>query len=88
VRWATIQKAAWPAGVVPNVVDYDATRAGFPWANARRCLDGLPKGSGLNLAYEAVDQHTAGPQGSRTPVSVVPSCPGGKGRRRHPTNRR
>ena len=31
--------------------------AGPSWAAARRQLDGLPGGRGLNIAHEAVDRH-------------------------------
>jgi acetyl-CoA synthetase len=62
--YAPIRKTGWPAGVVPNIVDSDAARAGFSWAEARRGLDGLP-GGGLNIAYEAVDRHARGPASSR-----------------------
>jgi acetyl-CoA synthetase len=51
--------------VVPNLCDYQRTRAEFSWDHARRHLDGLPGGGGLNIAYEAVDRHTAGLRGSR-----------------------
>jgi acetyl-CoA synthetase len=65
MTWPTITKAEWPGGVIPNLVDYDAARAGFSWDNARAALDGLPGGRGLNIAYEAVDRHAAGPRGDR-----------------------
>jgi acetyl-CoA synthetase len=55
-----IRKGAWPGGVVPNVVDYDAACATFSWEAARSHLDGLPGGQGLNIAHEAVDRHAAG----------------------------
>jgi acetyl-CoA synthetase len=32
----------------------------FSWDDIRRCLDGLPDGQGLNIAYEAVDRHADG----------------------------
>ncbi len=56
-----------PAGlpIRPNLIDYQAERAGFSWAAARRSLDGLPGGRGLNIAHEAVDRHAAGPRSSR-----------------------
>lgn len=44
----------------PNVVDYMEARRRFSWAEARAELTGLPGGSGLNMAYEAVDRHAAG----------------------------
>jgi len=59
--WQNISK---PSGwkVVPNLVDYEGARAGFNWQEARRRLDGLPGGKGLNIAYEAVDRHANGPR--------------------------
>jgi acetyl-CoA synthetase len=53
----------WP--VAPTLLDYEATRAGFSWAAARRELSGLPGARGLNIAYEAVDRHAAGPLAAR-----------------------
>jgi len=44
----------------PNLPDYDAFRGAFSWDAARRELDGLPGGRGLNIAHEAVDRHAAG----------------------------
>jgi acetyl-CoA synthetase len=60
VTWNTIEKPrrGWP--VIPNLRDYERTRAEFSWEGARRALDGLP-GGGLNIAHEAVDRHAAGP---------------------------
>ena len=51
----------YPAGhaVTPNLRDYAAFRSSFSWDEARRELEGLPKG-GLNIAHEAVDRHAAG----------------------------
>jgi acetyl-CoA synthetase len=40
-------------------------RTGFRWEAARRELDGLPGGRGLNIAHEAVDRHAAGPAAGR-----------------------
>jgi acetyl-CoA synthetase len=61
VRWETIRKQTGGWAVPPNLVDYDAARAAFSWDAARRELDGLPGGRGLNIAHEAVDRHAAGP---------------------------
>ena len=47
-------------GLPPNLSDYAADCARFTWADARRALDGLPDGRGLNIAHEAVDRHAAG----------------------------
>ncbi len=63
--WPAIRKTAWPSGVVPNVVDYDDAVAEFSWGEARRHLDGLPNGRGLNIADEAVDRHAVGPNAER-----------------------
>jgi acetyl-CoA synthetase len=49
----------------PNLVDYATERENFDWAAARRFLDGLPNGAGLNIAHEAVDRHARGPRGDR-----------------------
>ncbi|MDE3151479.1 MAG: acetate--CoA ligase [Gemmatimonadota bacterium] len=41
--------------------DYDAACATYSWTDAMQGeLDGLPNGSGLNMAYEAADRHAAG----------------------------
>jgi acetyl-CoA synthetase len=48
--------------VTPNLPDYDQYQAAFSWDQARRELDGLPNGKGLNIAHEAVDRHAAGPR--------------------------
>jgi acetyl-CoA synthetase len=56
-----IRKPADAAGVRPNLVDYEATRASFDWDEARAQLDGLSDGRGLNIAHEAVDRHASGP---------------------------
>ena len=60
-----IRKHVNEFAVSPNLVDYDAARTSFSWAAARRSLDGLPGGRGLNIAHEAVDRHAAGPRSSR-----------------------
>ncbi|MEW6544895.1 MAG: acetate--CoA ligase [Nitrospirota bacterium] len=46
--------------IVPHLSDYWKDRAAFSWEKARRELDGLPGGLGLNIAHEAVDRHAAG----------------------------
>jgi acetyl-CoA synthetase len=48
--------------VTPNLADYDTARAAFSWAAIRHELQGLPEGSGLNIAHEAVDRHLACPR--------------------------
>jgi len=54
--------------VEPNLVDYAAERARFSWAEARRRLDGLPSGRGLNIAHEAVDRHARGERAARVAI--------------------
>jgi acetyl-CoA synthetase len=54
--WETIRKDTAPR-VAPNLVDYERTRAGFDWSQARARLSYLPGDRGLNMAYEAVDRH-------------------------------
>lgn len=49
-----------PAGAPPALSPYDALYASFRFEEERKFLDGLPQG-GLNIAYEAVDRHAAGP---------------------------
>jgi acetyl-CoA synthetase len=44
----------------PLVGDYEERCRTFGWEQARDLLAGLPDG-GLNMAYEAVDRHAAGP---------------------------
>lgn len=56
----TIHKQAHDLRVTPNLADYERSRARFSWQDARAELDGLPHGSGLNIAHEAVDRHAAG----------------------------
>ena len=51
-----------PSDVHPNAAPYEEECARFSWEDERRRLDGLPGGRGLNLAYEAVDRHAAGPR--------------------------
>ncbi|MCC6215466.1 MAG: acetate--CoA ligase [Polyangiaceae bacterium] len=49
----------------PNLADWAAARASFSWDDARRHLDGLPDGRGLNLAWEAVGRHAGSTAASR-----------------------
>ena len=57
-----IAKSPMVSRVAPNLRDYERERSTFSWADARRLLDGLPGGRGLNIAHEAVDRHAAGPR--------------------------
>ncbi|MGN6445181.1 acetate--CoA ligase [Amnibacterium sp.] len=68
----TIRKDLRALRVRPNLADYEATCASFRWADARAALDGLP-GGGLNIAYEAVDRHAAGPSATKDALRFVRS---------------
>ncbi len=57
MTWKPIEKRGTGWKVVPNLLDYEQTRARFSWEEARRALDGLPGGRGLNIAHEAVTRH-------------------------------
>jgi acetyl-CoA synthetase len=54
--------------VRPNLGDYDEACRTFSWEEARRLLSGLPKGRGLNIAYEAVDRHADGALGDHVAI--------------------
>jgi acetyl-CoA synthetase len=60
LQWTPIQKQRSSWTVSPNLLNYEDTRSHFSWDDTRRCLDGLPDGQGLNIAYEAVDRHADG----------------------------
>ncbi|HSN11339.1 MAG TPA: acetate--CoA ligase [Propionibacteriaceae bacterium] len=60
MRQSVIHKTPAELRVVPNLMDYEAARARFSWAEARSELDDLP-GGGLNIAYNAVTRHAQGP---------------------------
>ena len=55
----------------PNLSDYETVRAGFTWEAARRELDGLPGGAGLNIAHEAVTRHARGARSGHTALRCV-----------------
>lgn len=71
MTWEPIIKSAGDGHVVPNLRDYDKARATFSWEQARRGLDGLPNGQGLNIAHEAVDRHAAGPRRDRVAIRWI-----------------
>jgi acetyl-CoA synthetase len=60
MAWEPIGKSARDWRIAPNLGDYAQACAQFSWEGARRELDGLPGGLGLNIAHEAVDRHAAG----------------------------
>lgn len=63
--------ASDPASVQPNLVDYRQVYSEFSWDRARRALSGLPGGRGVNIAYEAVDRHAAGPLAAHDALRFV-----------------
>jgi acetyl-CoA synthetase len=71
IRWPAILKDVRSLRVRPNLVDYDASCAAFSWDDARRALAGLPEGAGVNIAYEAVDRHAAGPRAQREALRFI-----------------
>jgi acetyl-CoA synthetase len=65
VTWEPITKSPKDWLVRPNLADYERACGEFAWGQARRELDGLPGGRGLNIAHEAVDRHATGPRPDR-----------------------
>jgi len=45
----------------PNLGNYAEAYSGFSWKAIQDELSGLPDGAGLNIAWEAIDRHAAGP---------------------------
>jgi acetyl-CoA synthetase len=60
VAWPAISKQMERLRPAPNLTDYAEACRSFTWEAARRDLDRLPRGRGLNIAHEAVDRHAAG----------------------------
>jgi acetyl-CoA synthetase len=69
MTWEPITKARSAAARF-NLADYERARGEFSWARARSELYGLP-GGGLNIAYEAVDRHAAGPRAAAVALVCV-----------------
>jgi acetyl-CoA synthetase len=55
----------------PNLLDYEAERARFDWNNAKKQLDGLPGGRGVNIGHEAVDRHATGDRADRIAIRWI-----------------
>ena len=69
MRWEPIVKEGRPrAASIWPIMSVPAMQ--FSWARARSELDGLP-GGGLNIAYEAVDRHAAGPRAAAVALVCV-----------------
>jgi acetyl-CoA synthetase len=69
--WETIVKSPRDWRVLPNLGDYAQTRESFSWLDARRELEGLPGGCGLNIGHEAVDRHANGPLNDRLAIKWI-----------------
>ena len=67
MAWVTIVKSPEAEHLPPNLQNYAETPTRYAWEAARKELNGLPGGRGLNIAYEAVDRHAVGPRGSHWP---------------------
>ena len=68
----TITKQPGQLNPPPNLLDYEKTRAGFSWMQARQeWLDGLPGEQGLNIAYEAVDRHVQNGLGDKIAIRWI-----------------
>ena len=52
----------------PNLVDYGRDVEQFSWELARKELDGLPDGRGLNIAHEAVQRHVDAGHGTQVAI--------------------
>ena len=68
-RSAVIEKPT--PDVLPNLREYASARASFSWEEARRGLQGLPGGRGLNIAHEAVDRHANGALADRVALRCI-----------------
>jgi acetyl-CoA synthetase len=73
--WAPIAKDVSSLRVPPNLPDYERAREAFSWRAARGALHGLPRGRGLNIAYEAVDRHVRAGHADRVALRR-PACSG------------
>ena len=54
-----------------NLKDYNKAEASFSWDAARRELDGLPGGQGLNIAHEAIDRHVEAGRGNHVALRWI-----------------
>ncbi|SFJ88095.1 acetyl-CoA synthetase [Streptosporangium canum] len=70
MAWEPIRKTRHQA-VQPNLADYEGECREFSWQAARRSLDGLPGGQGLNIAHEAVDRHMGTPRSDQAALRCV-----------------
>ncbi len=69
--WPTIVKTRHRGGVRPNLSDYVGVRSSFAWDAIQKQLDGLPGGTGINIAHEAIDRHVVGSRGDRVAIRWI-----------------
>jgi acetyl-CoA synthetase len=69
--WPPIRKIAGAAERAPNMPDYMQARRDFDWESAKQELAGLPRGGGVNIAYECVDRHVHEGRGGRTALRWI-----------------
>ena len=62
MEFKQIKKVPDDWSVPPNLTNYEQTYSEFCWDQILRELDGLPNETGINIAYEAIDRHAAGPK--------------------------
>jgi len=60
--FAVIEKNQKDFKISPHLLDYQRTCKEFSWEQVERELRDLAAGSGLNIAYQAVDRHAEGPR--------------------------
>jgi len=70
MRLPIIEKKPADLRIAPNWRDSDGARAAFSWPAEAAGLTGLPDG-GLNLAFEAVDRHAAGPRREHLALRIL-----------------
>ena len=70
-----IRKTPHDHRVEPNLTDYDHARARFRWSDAPSLCEGMGPGR-CNIAYAAVDRHSAGGAATRTALRFVADNPG------------
>ena len=70
MAWEPIRKDK-PPGAGHNLADYGQAVSEFSWAAVQAELAGLPGGRGINIAYEAVDRHAAGPHAELTALRCI-----------------
>jgi acetyl-CoA synthetase len=70
-----IRKTPQDYGVEPNLTDYELARARFRWSDVPSLCEGMGPGR-CNIAYAAVDRHSAGGAATRTALRFVADNPG------------